>query len=73
MSDITCPRCARLIPSDAMICCYCGRTIVKKPPAHAHTRPNGSGYATRRGKTWTAFYCVSCVIDDGGVPRRKYV
>lgn len=61
-----CPRCSREIPYDAMLCCYCGRTIVKKPPARVHQRGNGSGTAWKRGKTWTAVATVKYFVDDDG-------
>ncbi len=63
---MNCPRCARAIPDDALLCCYCGRTIVKKPAARAHQRGNGSGTAWKRGKTWTAVATVKYFVDDDG-------
>ncbi len=65
-----CPRCSRDIPDDAQLCCYCGRTIVKKPPARAHQRPNGAGYAYKRGKTWTAVYTPAWRVDEQGIKHR---
>ena len=67
---MNCPRCARAIPDDALLCCYCGRTIVKKQPARSHQRPNGAGYAYKRGKTWTAVYTPDWRVDENGVKRR---
>lgn len=61
-----CPRCSRDIPEDAMICCYCGRTIVKQPQSRVHQRGNGTGTAWKRGKTWTAVATVSYYVDDDG-------
>ena len=49
-----------------MLCCYCGRTIVKRQASRAHQRGNGSGTAWRRGKTWTAVATVSYYVDDDG-------
>lgn len=66
-----CPRCNRGIPDDAALCCYCGRTIVKKQQAHMHQRGNGSGGAYRRGKTWTAFVTIGWSIDENGISRQK--
>lgn len=72
-----CPRCAREIPDDALICCYCGRNIVRKMPEKVHQRPNGSGTVFQRKgqKTWTAQYTVPTgwFIDDDGKRHRKYV
>lgn len=61
-----CPRCSCDIPDDALYCCYCGRTIVKKPAARVHQRGNGSGTAWKRGKTWTAVATVKYYVDDDG-------
>lgn len=73
---MNCPRCSRELPDDAMLCCYCGRTIVRKPLSKVHQRPNGSGTVfQRRGqKTWTAQYTVPSgwYIDDNGKRHRKY-
>lgn len=73
---MNCPRCSRELPDDAVLCCYCGRTIVRKPLSKVHQRPNGSGTVfQRRGqKTWTAQYTVPSgwYIDDNGKRHRKY-
>ena len=49
-----CPKCAKAITDDALLCCYCGRVIVRKEQSKKHQRGNGSGCAYKRGKTWTA-------------------
>lgn len=71
-----CPRCSREIPDDAMLCCYCGRTIVRKPLSKVHQRPNGSGTVFQRKgqKKWTAQYTVPSgwYVDDDGKRHRKY-
>jgi integrase len=55
-----CPKCSREIPDDAAFCPYCGKRVpqaaAEKPDYRRHVRGNGSGYAYRRGKTWTAVY-----------------
>lgn len=56
-----CPKCSRDIPDDAILCCYCGRSIVRREQAKKHQRGNGSGCVYKRGKTWTA-----CVTPPGG-------
>ncbi len=61
-----CPRCSREIPDDAVLCCYCGRTIQKKSVQHAHSRRNGAGTAYRRGKTWTACITIGWRMDEDG-------
>ena len=65
-----CPRCNRQIPDDAMLCCYCGRTIVRKAPARAHQRGNGTGTAYRRGKAWRAVVTVGWTVDESGARRQ---
>lgn len=66
-----CPsvKCAREIPDDALLCCYCGRKIVRQPSIRS--RPNGTGTAYKRGKTWTAVYTRGwkTVEADGGKKR----
>ena len=49
-----CPRCNREIPDDAVLCCYCARVIQKKKPGNKHQRPNGTGSAFKKGKSWYA-------------------
>ena len=70
-----CPRCAREIPDDSILCCYCGRTIVRIR-SKIHQRPNGSGTVfQRKGQTtWTAQYTVPTgwYLDDKGKRHRKY-
>ena len=72
-----CPRCARGIPEDAALCCYCGRTILRKPQVKIHQRPNGTGTAFQRKgqKTWTAQYTVPTgwYLDDNGKRHRKRI
>ena len=57
---LNCPRCSREIPDDAVLCCYCGRVIVRKAPSKIHQRPNGTGCAFQRKgqKTWPSQYTV---------------
>lgn len=72
---MNCPRCARDIPEDAVLCCYCGRTIVRIR-SKVHQRPNGSGCVfQRKGQTtWTAQYTVPTgwYLDANGKRHRKY-
>ena len=67
---MNCPKCSRTIPDDAIICCYCGRTIVRQKPTRSHQRPNGSGYAYKRGKTWTAVFTPGWRVDENGKKHR---
>lgn len=71
---MNCPRCNREIPPDAVLCCYCGRSIVRKPVSKAHQRGNGSGTAIKRGKTWEAIVTIGWEVDEAGKrhQRRHY-
>jgi len=69
-----CPRCSRQIPDDAILCCYCGRTIVRRPQSKVHQRPNGTGsvYKARPdASTWTACVTLSYFVDSSGKRRLK--
>ena len=70
---MTCPKCARVIPDDAALCCYCGRTIQRKAPSRVHQRPNGTGTAYKRGKTWMAEVTLGWVTDETGKRYRRRV
>lgn len=53
MITVICSRCKREIPSDAQMCCYCGKkttSSTRKPKRSG----NGTGTAYRRGQSWTA-------------------
>ena len=67
-----CPRCSRTIPDDAVFCCYCGRTIVKKS-ARTRQRPNGTGtvYKRRGASSWTASVTLSWTAGKDGKRRRN--
>lgn len=52
---MTCRKCNRETPPDALYCPYCGASL--RPCKNTHkprTRPNGAGSAYKRGRTWTA-------------------
>ncbi len=68
-----CPRCARSIPDDAALCCYCGRNIVIPRPSKVHQRPNGSGTAFKTKSGWVAQVTVGLkTMADGRVqPIRR--
>ena len=51
--DMDCPKCKRMIPDDAVLCCYCGKKL-QTETKKSTKRPNGTGNVYRRGTTWTA-------------------
>lgn len=70
---MVCPRCKKEIPDDSMLCCYCGRTIKRKPPSRSHQRGNGTGYAYKRRSGWTAVYTYGWHRDENGKNHRHNV
>lgn len=63
---ITCRKCARELPADALFCCYCGvRQEPVKPKRKATKRPNGSGCVRKRGHTWTAIGPAKIIVKNG--------
>lgn len=60
---MTCRKCKRAIDDDSVFCKYCGtrQEIVRAK----RKRPNGSGYAIPRGKTWTAYVNAGYAAADG--------
>ena len=61
---MTCRKCSRDLPSDAVYCCYCGvkQVLAKK---RASKRANGTGSVRKRGKTWTAIGPAKTVFRNG--------
>ena len=61
-----CRKCNRETPPDARFCPYCGLTLeTVNRTRKGRTRPNGTGTAFRRGKTWTARVVVGWRLKDG--------
>ena len=72
---MNCKKCDRDIPGDSIFCPYCG-VRQGKAERRPRTRPNGSGTAIRRGKTWTARVVIgyrSVKADDGQPPIKRAV
>ena len=65
-----CPKCAREIPDDANLCCYCARVFRRRTAARVNKRHNGAGTAYRRGKTWTASVVIGWNVDPDGKKHR---
>ena len=61
-----CSKCKKTIPDDAVICCYCGKKLIRASKKGIHQRPNGTGTAFRRGNTWTAKITIGWKVDDNG-------
>ena len=61
-----CDKCNKQIPDDAVMCCYCGKRILRIKPKRVHQRPNGTGTAFRKGNSWTARIIVSWRVNDKG-------
>lgn len=63
---MTCRKCKKDMPSDALYCPYCGVSLNPTPYKHKpRTRPNGAGSAYKRGKTWTSRVVISWKLKDG--------
>ena len=60
---MNCPKCAKTIPDDAILCCYCGKKLVKS--RNSRQRGNGTGTAFKRGRTWTARVTIGWEYVDG--------
>lgn len=58
---MNCRKCSRDLPADAVYCCYCG--VKQEAAKRAPKRANGSGWARKRGKTWTAGLIVGQTED----------
>ena len=56
---MNCKKCKALLPQGAVYCAFCGRKQIAAPAGR--TRPNGTGTAYKRGKTWT----VEVVVGAG--------
>lgn len=68
-----CAKCLRDAPPDALYCPWCGRKLEPtRKPRKPKARPNGSGSAYRRGKTWTAQVVVGWKLGEDGRARPVY-
>lgn len=72
---MNCRKCKKEIPDASAFCLFCGaKQTVGQKRRGGRTRPNSSGTAYKRGRTWTARVTVDSVpvvVDD--VPRMKLI
>lgn len=69
-----CKKCRKDIPADSVFCLYCGKkqqTQSKKTAGR--TRPNGTGTAYKRGKTWTASVVIGWKTIEKNNDKKKRV
>lgn len=68
---MTCRKCSVQLPENAVFCHLCGtkQSIAKK----GRTRPNGAGYAKKRGSTWTAFYTLGWTVGEDNKMRQEAI
>lgn len=70
-----CRKCQREAPSDARFCPWCGLSLEPKPrTAKPRTRPNGTGTAFRRGRSWYAQVSIGeKIIEKDGKLRAQTI
>ena len=68
-----CRKCKRELPEDAVLCCYCGLSVIPKP-RNKKRRGNGQGtvFPTKSGK-WKAMVVVGRYQDENGKWKKKTV
>ncbi len=49
-----CPKCTRQIPDDSVLCCYCGKKLIREKRTGKRTNSTGSVYYDSRSKRWIA-------------------
>ena len=63
-----CRKCQKENPDNADFCAWCGaKQVIAKPKRR---RGNGTGYAYKRGKTWTIEAAVGWKVNDNGKKQR---
>lgn len=68
-----CKKCKKSIPDGALFCPWCG--MRQERQKGVKKRGNGSGYAYKRGDTWTVRVrrYISVPSNDGGLPTTKII
>jgi len=60
-----CRKCQREAPQDALYCPFCGLSLYTKRNTHKpRTRPNGTGTAFKRGKSWYAQVTIGWKLNN---------
>ena len=67
-----CPKCAKAIPDDALICCYCGKKLTKEKRTGKRANRTGSVYYDSRANCWVAQFVTDKRITDDKKVRFSY-
>jgi len=70
---MNCRKCHKDLPEGSVYCMYCGaKQVIAKKKGRPRTRPNGTGTAIKRGRTWTAIVTIGekQVVRDGMVHKK---
>lgn len=70
---MVCRKCSRVIPEDAVFCCYCGVKLIAE--RSSRTKGNGLGSVYKRPDrgTWCAAVTVRFVAADGKIQQKRKV
>lgn len=69
--NMNCSKCSKEAPIGAAYCPWCGVRLTP-PPHKPRTRPNGTGTAYKRGRTWTARVVIGWKTAEDGRPLAIY-
>ena len=67
---MNCRKCSRVLPEDAIFCCYCGvkQEIVRK----SRKRSNGTGSVFRHRGAWSIEYTVGWELSSDDISRKRH-
>ena len=70
---MNCLKCSReIFAEDAIFCPYCGKKLKRTSSSKPRLRPNGTGTAYKRGRTWTASVVIGWKPGaDHAIPIRR--
>lgn len=60
-----CIKCKKELQPDFIWCPYCGKKQISTTAKSTTRRPNGAGWAIKRGRTWTSYVIVGFEDKDG--------